>query len=44
MADLVQALDEAFDYAAEVVKAVRPEHLGAPTPCPEWDLGPCCGT
>ena len=38
MADLVQALDGAFDYAAGMVKGVRPEHLDAPTPCPEWDL------
>ena len=38
MADLVQALDEAFEYAKGVVDGVRPEHLDAPTPCPEWDL------
>jgi uncharacterized protein (TIGR03086 family) len=38
MADLVQALDGVFDYAAGVVKGVRPEHLDAPTPCPDWDL------
>ena len=38
MADLVQALDEAFDYAAGVVDGVRPEQLDARTPCPEWDL------
>jgi uncharacterized protein (TIGR03086 family) len=38
MTDLVQALDETFDYAAGVVKGVRPEDLDAPTPCTEWDL------
>src|SRR3712207_779148 len=38
MADLVQALDAAFDYATGVVKGVRPELLEVPTPCPEWDL------
>ena len=38
MADLVQALEGAFDYATAVVEGVRPEHLDAPTPCPEWDL------
>ena len=38
MADLVQALDETFDFATGVVKGVQPEHLDAPTPCTEWDL------
>ena len=38
MVDLVQALDEAFDYASGVVQGVRPEQLDASTPCPEWDL------
>jgi uncharacterized protein (TIGR03086 family) len=38
MADLVQALDETFDYAAGVVKGVGPDDLDAPTPCTEWDL------
>ena len=38
MADLLQALERAFDHTAEVVGGVRPEDLDEPTPCPDWDV------
>jgi uncharacterized protein (TIGR03086 family) len=38
VADLVQALDGAFEWAKGVVGGVEPNQLDGPTPCPEWDL------
>jgi uncharacterized protein (TIGR03086 family) len=36
--ELLDALSQTFDHAANVVAGVRAEQLDAPTPCREWDL------
>ena len=37
--ELYEALDRAVASTAGIVKAVRPDQAGAPTPCTEWDVG-----
>ncbi len=32
------ALARAYDHAADVVASVRPDQLGLPTPCPDFDV------
>jgi uncharacterized protein (TIGR03086 family) len=36
--ELLDALDQSFDQARKVVVGVRPDQLGAPTPCTEWTV------
>ena len=36
--ELLEALAQTFDHAAEVVAGVRPDEFGYPTPCREWDV------
>jgi uncharacterized protein (TIGR03086 family) len=36
--EVLDALDASFDHAEAVVAAVKPETLGDPTPCTEWDV------
>ena len=36
--ELYEALDRAVASTAGIVKAVRPDQAGAPTPCTEWDV------
>lgn len=38
-ADRRAAFFAAYAYAAEVVAGVRPDQLGGPTPCPDYDVG-----
>ena len=36
--DLISALAQTFDHTHGVIAGVRPEQLGNPTPCSEWDV------
>ena len=36
--DLYEAFDRAVASTAGIVKTVRPDQAGAPTPCTEWDV------
>ena len=36
--DLYEAFDRAITSTAAIVKTVRPDQAGAPTPCTEWDV------
>lgn len=36
--EMLDALSQSFDHAAEVVGGVRDDQLGNPTPCREWDV------
>ncbi len=36
--ELLDALALSFDHTGNVVAGVRPEQMGAPTPCTEWDV------
>ena len=36
--ELYEALDRAIASTAGIVKTVRPDQAGAPTPCTEWDV------
>jgi uncharacterized protein (TIGR03086 family) len=36
--ELLDALEESFDQARNVVGGVRPDQYGTPTPCTEWDV------
>lgn len=37
-ADLVERQRQSSAFALEIVRAVQPEHLDQPTPCPEWTV------
>lgn len=36
--ELYEAFDRAITSTAAIVKTVRPDQVGAPTPCTEWDV------
>jgi len=36
--ELYEAFDQAITSTAAIVKTVRPDQAGAPTPCTEWDV------
>ena len=36
--DIIGLHDRAVDETARLVDGVRPEQLGLPTPCPDWDV------
>ncbi len=36
--DLISALTQTFDHTHGVIAGVKPEQLGNPTPCSEWDV------
>lgn len=36
--ELIDALEQSFAHAGNVVAGVRSEQLGSPTPCSEWDV------
>jgi len=36
--ELYEAFDQAITATAAIVKTVRPDQAGAPTPCTEWDV------
>jgi uncharacterized protein (TIGR03086 family) len=36
--DVLRDFDRAADAARAVVEGVRPEQLGLPSPCPDWDV------
>src|SRR5437879_1331617 len=36
--EIVDALSQTFEHTHKVIAGIRPDQLGDPTPCTEWDV------